>query len=129
MTHGAAVRFSGPRSVPLRCVFSGVRPSSGAETLQKDTASQMSHPLEGVEVAAAGDGRTPRNSYPTPRRQGVSRTDSSILPIRGGDGSHPCIFLLPTSCGGGAVPTFVLNQPSGPVRPFHRALAFVAAGA
>ncbi len=44
-------------------VFSGVRPSSGAETLENDAAFEMSDTLESAEVAAAGDGRTPVNRY------------------------------------------------------------------
>jgi len=43
--------------------LSGVRPSSGAETLEKDAACEMSDILERAEVAAAEDGRTPVNRY------------------------------------------------------------------
>jgi len=44
-------------------VLSGVRPSSGAETLENHAASEMSDTLEPAEVAAAEDGRTPVNRY------------------------------------------------------------------
>ncbi len=40
-------------------MLSGLRPSSGAETLQKDAATEMSDPFERTGVAAAEDGRTP----------------------------------------------------------------------
>ena len=44
-------------------MFSGVRPSSGAETLENETAFEVSDALEPAEVAAAEDGRTPVNRY------------------------------------------------------------------
>ncbi|SRR6266700_830865 len=44
-------------------VFSGVRPSSAAETLQNETAFEVCDALELAEVAAAEDGRTPVNRY------------------------------------------------------------------
>jgi len=44
-------------------MFSGVRPSSGAETLESDTALELSGALERAEVAAAKDGRTPESRY------------------------------------------------------------------
>src|SRR5437867_8237234 len=44
-------------------VFNGVRPSSGAETQGKPVAFGQSDPLERADVAAAEDGRTPRNTY------------------------------------------------------------------
>jgi len=40
-----------------------VRPSSGAETLEHETASEMPDALEPAEVAAAEDGRSPVNRY------------------------------------------------------------------
>ncbi len=43
--------------------FGGVRPSSGAETLENDGACEMSDTLERAEFAAAEDGRTPVNKY------------------------------------------------------------------
>src|SRR6266568_895212 len=45
-------------------------------------------------------------------RQDSHRADSRMRPIRGGDGSSPHIFLLPTRCWGRAVPTSILNQTS-----------------
>src|SRR5213593_4040207 len=44
-------------------VVSGVRPSSGAETLENDATCEISDTLERAEVAAAEDGRTPVNRY------------------------------------------------------------------
>jgi len=50
------------------CVFSGVRPSSGAEMLEKtEGAFEMSDTLERNEVAAAEDGRTPAIGEPNIR--------------------------------------------------------------
>jgi len=43
-----------------------VRPSSGAETLENETAFEVSDALEPAEVAAADDGRTPVNRYGFP---------------------------------------------------------------
>jgi len=40
-----------------------VRPSSGAETLENETAFEVSDALEPAEIAAAEDGRTPINRY------------------------------------------------------------------
>ena len=48
-------------------VLGGVRPSSGAETLENDSACEISDSLERAEVAAAEDGRTPVNRYARPR--------------------------------------------------------------
>ena len=44
-------------------MFTGVRPSSGAERRGEPVASEQSDPLERTEVAAAEDGRTPLNTY------------------------------------------------------------------
>jgi len=44
-------------------VFSGLRPSSGAETTENYIANEVSDPLERTEVAAAEDGRSPVNRY------------------------------------------------------------------
>ena len=44
-------------------VFSGVRPSSGAETQEEPVAFGQSDPLEHADIAAAEDGRTPLNTY------------------------------------------------------------------
>jgi len=44
-------------------LFSGVRPSPGAETLENDGAREISDTMERAQVAAAGDGRTPLNRY------------------------------------------------------------------
>ena len=44
-------------------MFSGVRPSSGAETHGAPVAFGQTDPLERAEVAAAEDGRTPLNKY------------------------------------------------------------------
>jgi len=52
-------------------VFSGVRPSSGADTLENDTAWEISDWLERAEVAAAEDGRTPVNRYLSEESAGV----------------------------------------------------------
>ncbi len=54
-------------------LFSGVRPSSGAETLEKDATCEISDSLEHAEVAAAEDGRTPLNTYRSIAR--FSRTE------------------------------------------------------
>ena len=51
------------------CVFSGMRPSSGAETQGDPVAFGQSDPRERADVAAAEDGRTPRNTYSAARRQ------------------------------------------------------------
>ena len=40
-------------------VFRPVRPSSGAEKLEKDSVNEVSNPLELAEVAADEDGRSP----------------------------------------------------------------------
>jgi hypothetical protein len=58
----APSRFPSPRPSPLY-VFSGVRPSSGAETQGEPLAFGQSDPLERADVAAAEDGRTPLNTY------------------------------------------------------------------
>jgi hypothetical protein len=47
----------------MRCVFSGVRPSSGAETQGGRGAFGQSEPLERADVAAAEDGRTPLSTF------------------------------------------------------------------
>src|SRR5207253_11355447 len=52
--------------VPVPYVFSGVRPSSGAETQGELVAFGQSDPLEHADDAAAEDGRTPLNTYPVP---------------------------------------------------------------
>ena len=49
---------------PLAYVFSGVRPSSGAATLDNVAPIEMSDTLEPAEIAAAEDGRNPSNTYP-----------------------------------------------------------------
>ena len=49
--------------LPASRVFSGVRPSSGAETQGEPVAFGQSDPLERADVAAAEDGRTPLNTY------------------------------------------------------------------
>src|SRR6266496_21204 len=54
-------------------VFSGVRPSSGAETLENDSACEISDSLERAEVAAAEDGRTPVIRYKAAARSVCTR--------------------------------------------------------
>ena len=44
-------------------MFSGVRPSSGAETFEHEAASEMPDAPERAGVAAAEEGRTPVNRY------------------------------------------------------------------
>src|SRR5439155_9930883 len=68
--------------VPVPYVFSGVRPSSGAETQGELVAFGQSDPLEHADDAAAEDGRTPLNTYPVPNGNPsfpVSITHFSLL--------------------------------------------------
>src|SRR5439155_15528045 len=55
--------------LPASYVFSGVHPSSGAETQGKPVAFGQSDPLERADVAAAEDGCTPLSTYPASCRQ------------------------------------------------------------
>ncbi|SRR6266536_145062 len=84
-------------------VFSGVRPSSGAETLENDSACEISDSLERAEVAAAEDGRTPANRYQA--------------------GSLPCVGRAPS------VPAVVDFFPVGSVFEFRAVVGVVAAQA
>jgi len=53
--------------------FSGVRPFSGAETLENDASCEISGTLERAEGAAAEDGRAPVNRYwPASSSSGIS---------------------------------------------------------
>src|SRR6266496_1722327 len=64
-------------------MLSGLRPSSGAETLQKDAATEMSDPFERTGVAAAEDGRTPVNRYQARRLPyfGSIQTGGDFRPV------------------------------------------------
>src|SRR6266496_941660 len=63
-----------PPSRPLDAI-SGVRPSSGAATPEKDTASEISDTRVRAQVAAAEDSRTPVKSLsPLRERKGVKGT-------------------------------------------------------
>ena len=57
--------------------FSGVRPSSGAETQGEPVTFGQSDPLERADVAAAEDGRTPLNTY---HGVALGRNEGGALP-------------------------------------------------
>jgi len=77
--------------------FSGVRPSSGAETPANEANSEMSDTLERAEVAAAEDGRTPVNRY-SPWGAGRPVLRSSTATEDGGAGGS--VDRSPTRFGG-----------------------------
>src|SRR5439155_6050554 len=78
--HASIVTNSDPLSPTY--AFSGVRPSSGAETGEPPARHRISSALHDAEVAATEDGRTPLNAYsPTGgkgRGEGVLRYWSTI---------------------------------------------------
>jgi len=62
-----------------------VRPSSGAETLEKDAACEMSDTLVRAGTAAAEDARTSVNRHPPAQLHGIDdwfRFDPESLPDR-----------------------------------------------
>ena len=58
-----AVETSGRTAAVSKTVFSGVRPSSGAEMLENDAPCEISDTPERAEIAAAEGGRTAVNKY------------------------------------------------------------------
>ena len=62
---------------PRLYAFSGVRPSSGAETGEWRWRAENSSAFDNAELAATEDGRTPLNRYP--RFSGVSATQPRLL--------------------------------------------------
>ncbi len=79
-------------STGRRCVFSGMRPSSGAETQGEPVAFGQSDPRDRADVAAAEDGRTPLNTYRR-RTHRASHTRSPVF--RAGLVLFCAVALLP----------------------------------
>ena len=72
-------------SIGWSYVFSGVRPSSGAETQGGPVAFGQSEPLERADVAVAEDGRTALNTFGWKRG-----------PVR--ESSELCARIAPLNC-------------------------------
>jgi hypothetical protein len=70
----------GGRNAAALYVFSGVRPSSGAETQGQPVAFGETDPPERADVAAAEDGRTPLNTYAALGGSNVSTPNPGIPP-------------------------------------------------
>ena len=71
-----------------------MRLSSGAETLENDSASAMSDTLERAEVAAAEDGRTPVNRHNERLDSPDDRRSYRLVAERGLKLSHLNVFAL-----------------------------------
>src|SRR5437868_1901207 len=86
MSHSDQNTFSpnahpSPHRSPGEYGFSGVRPSPGAASNDDTNAAKPSCNGLSLDIAATGDGRTPRNTYP-PKERDFTESQFRTLPPR-----------------------------------------------